>query len=59
MAADSGSSPQALRTDLEQKNGLERLALFLLAEQTMDYILSGEWPPSAKASEGRQVADGK
>jgi trigger factor len=49
MAADSGSSPQALRTDLEQKNGLERLALFLLAEQTMDYILSGEW----------QAADGK
>ena len=40
MAADSGSSPQALRTELEQKNGVERLRLFLLAEQTMDYILS-------------------
>ena len=43
MAADSRCSPQALRTELEQKNGLERLALFLLAEQTMDYILGGEW----------------
>ena len=40
MATESASSPQALRTELEQNNGVERLRLFLLAEQTMDYILS-------------------
>ena len=43
MAEPSGASPQALRTELEQNNGIDRLRLFLLAEQTMDYVLSGQW----------------
>jgi trigger factor len=41
IAEASGSSRQALHTELEQNSGLERLRLFLLAEQTMDYILEG------------------
>ena len=39
MAEASGMPARALRTELEQKNGIERLSLFLLAEQTMDYVL--------------------
>ena len=39
MAESCGSQVSALRTELQQNNGLERLKLFLLAEQTMDYIL--------------------
>jgi len=39
MAEATGTSARDLRTEIEQKNGLERLRLFLLAEQTMDYIL--------------------
>jgi FKBP-type peptidyl-prolyl cis-trans isomerase (trigger factor) len=42
MAEASGSSPQALRTELEQNSGIDRLRLYLLAEQTMDYILGEE-----------------
>ena len=42
MAEASGASARSLRTELEQKNGIERLSLFLLAEQTMDYILGDE-----------------
>jgi len=42
MAKNYGTRPQALRTELEQKNGLRRLKLFLLAEGTMDYILGCE-----------------
>ena len=42
MAEASGTSVRALQTDLEQKNGLDRLKLFLLAEHTMDYVLGTE-----------------
>lgn len=39
MADSCGVREDALRTELLQKNGMPRLSLFLLAEQTMDYIL--------------------
>jgi FKBP-type peptidyl-prolyl cis-trans isomerase (trigger factor) len=50
MAKASGSSRQALLTELQQKNGLERLKLFLLAEQTLDYILTLPPHPSHSGS---------
>lgn len=43
MAGAHGTTAEALRAELTQKQGLERIRLFLLAERTMDYILSGEW----------------
>ncbi len=39
MADSYDVREDALRTELLQKNGMPRLKLFLLAEQTMDYIL--------------------
>ena len=39
MADSYGVREDALRTELSQKNGVPRLKLLLLAEQTMDYIL--------------------
>jgi FKBP-type peptidyl-prolyl cis-trans isomerase (trigger factor) len=39
LASQGESSAQSLRRELEQKGGLERLQLFLLAEVTMDFIL--------------------
>jgi hypothetical protein len=39
MADACGVREYALRTELAQNSGIPRLKLFLLAEQTMDYIL--------------------
>jgi FKBP-type peptidyl-prolyl cis-trans isomerase (trigger factor) len=42
MAYSGGVSPKALKKELQQGNGLDRLRLFLLAEQTLDYILESQ-----------------